>query len=126
MNPSRGIHAGSCHWPHTRIRRRGLAGYKNIRMRRFLQKSAATLGILFVFALGYVWTRVQVIETGYRLSRLEEAREKLKEENHALRVEAATFRSPQRLERLATEFGLKRPAENQVYILGEALVSHTE
>ncbi|MBI3540830.1 MAG: cell division protein FtsL [Deltaproteobacteria bacterium] len=110
---------GSYAWPETRIRRRGIAGYQNLKRRTLLRKSAAYLAVFFLFSLGYVWARVKVIETGYRLRRLEEVQEKLKEENRSLAVEAATLRSPQRLERLAAQVGLKRPTEKQIYFLDQ-------
>lgn len=105
------------YWPHTRIRRRGIAGSENLRMRKFFKKSSAFLSVIFLFTLGYVWTRVQVVETGYRLRRLEETRLKLKEDNHSLMVEAAMLRSPQRLEQMAAQLGLKRPDQGQVIFL---------
>ena len=109
--------AGTAYWPQTRIRRRGMAGYKNLRMRHFFKGSSLYLAAFLVFALAYVWTRVQVIETGYRLRDLETAREDLREENRSLLVEAATLRAPQRLETEAAKLGLRRPTEKQVYFL---------
>jgi cell division protein FtsL len=114
---------GTYVWPHTRIRKKGLAGYQNLKRRSFLKNAAVYLAVFFAFALGYVWTRVQVVETGYRLRQLEVTQEKLKEENRALMVEAATLRSPQRLEQIATQLGLKRPEERQVYFVEEEKVS---
>ncbi|GEM_PF-2270551 len=109
---------GLYYGPKTKIRRRGMVGYQNIRMRNFLKGSALYLVIFFVFALGYVWTRVKVMEVGYRIRHLEDVQEELKTENHSLTVEAATLRSPQRLEVLASELGLKQPTEKQVIFLG--------
>jgi cell division protein FtsL len=86
-------------------------------MRRFLKGAAVYLALIFVFSLGYVWTRVQVVETGYRLRALEVQRDKLKEENRSLMVEAATLKSPQRLEQIAKQSGLRRPAESQIVFL---------
>ncbi len=108
---------GSYDWPNTRIRRRGRAGYQNIRMRGIFKNFSLYLAIFFVFALGYVWTRVKVMEVGYRIRHLEDEQKKLREEDRALRVEAATLRSPQRLEVLAGELGLKRPNEGQVHFI---------
>lgn len=108
---------GSYIWPHTRIRRRGIAGYQNIQKRNFFKNAAVYLVVFFAFALGYVWTRVQVIETGYQLRQLEIAQETLKGENRALLVEAATLRSPQRLEKIAQKIDLKRPTEGQVHFV---------
>lgn len=108
---------GSHFWPHTRIRKRGMAASQGRRMRGFLKGASGYLVVFFVFSLGYVWTRVQVIETGYRLRKLEVVGEKLKEENRSLMVEAATLRSLQRLEGIADEMGLKRPVGNQIVFI---------
>lgn len=108
---------GNVYWPKTRIRKNGMAAHQQSRMRGTLKGVAVYLVIFLVFALGYVWARIQVVETGYRLRRLEEVREKLREENQSLTVEAATLRSPQRLESLARNMGLKRPTESQVKFL---------
>ncbi len=109
---------GSVYWPHTRIRKRGLVATQNLKMRTFFKSAAVYVAIFFVFCLGYVWTRVQVIETGYRLRRFEETLERAKEINRSLMVEAATLRSPQRLEAASVELELKRPTEQQrIYYL---------
>ena len=112
-----GAAANPTFMPQTRIRRRGMAATHRLKMRAFLKTAAVYLAIIFGFSLGYVWTRVQVVETGYRLRNLEVEREQLKEKNRSLLVEAATLRSPQRLEQAAKQMGLQRPAENQVVYL---------
>lgn len=104
-------------WPQTRIRRRGMATHQSLRMREVFKQTSIFLAVFFLLALGYVWTRVQVVETGYRLRQLEEIRDKLKEENRALSVEVATLKSPQRLEVIAARMGFKPPTEEQVYFL---------
>lgn len=104
-------------WPHTRIRKRGLAANKGLKMRGFVKSVAVYLSLIFAFSLGYVWTRVQVLETGYRLRTLEADKDRLKEDNRSLMVEAATLRSPQRLEQLAAQMGLKQPTQNQIIYL---------
>jgi cell division protein FtsL len=86
-------------------------------MRRILKGAAVYLTLIFAFSLGYVWTRVQVVETGYRVRNLEIQGDGLKEENRSLMVEAATLKSPQRLERAAGRMGLKRPSESQIVFL---------
>jgi len=110
-------------WPHTRIRKRGMAASQSLKMRSFVKGTAIYLSIFFAFSLGYVWTRVQVVEAGYRLRNLEVQKDQLKEENRSLMVEAATLRSPQRLGQLAMQMGLKQPTENQIIYLKKDRVS---
>lgn len=115
--------AGSHFWPHTRIRRRGMATTQSLKMRGILKNSAVYLAVFFVFALGYVWTRVQVVETGYRLRSLVDRQMTLKEQNRSLMVEAATLRSPQRFEQIAAQTGLRRPTGAQIIYLKKELLS---
>jgi cell division protein FtsL len=103
--------------PQTRIRRRGMAVRQSLKMRGLLKTMAVYVSVIFAFSLGYVWTRVQVVETGYRLRQIQDQKEKLKEENRSLLVESATLKSPQRLEQIARQMGLKRPDENQITYL---------
>ncbi len=112
-----GVIAGQYYWPQTKIRKRGMRGYQNIRMRQFLKSIALYVALIFVFVLGYVWLRAKVTEMGYRIRHLEEFQEDLKARNHSLMVEAATLKSPQRLESLAAQMGFKKPEESQVYFV---------
>jgi len=94
-----------------------MAVNQRLKMRRVLKSMAAYVAVIFAFCLGYVWMRVQVVETGYRIGSLQEQKAKLKEENKSLMVEAATLKSPQRLEQVAKEMGLKRPVDDQIVYL---------
>ena len=120
MNPRFGNLAsstGSFYWPNTRIRKKGALGSRQLKDRSFFRSASVYLAVFFLFALGYVWSRVQVTETGYHLRLLEKERERLRGENRALMVEAATLRSPQRLEKIARELGLQQPTEKQVVLI---------
>ncbi|HEY8207399.1 MAG TPA: cell division protein FtsL [Myxococcaceae bacterium] len=64
----------------------------------------ALLAALFVaVGLLHVTSRVLVVDTGYRLSRLQEENRQLTLRNDRLKLELATLLSPARLERLAKE-----------------------
>ncbi len=108
---------GSSDWSNTRIRRQGKMGYQNIRMKAFVRNISLYLVITFVFLMAYVWTRVKVTEVGYRIHHQEAVRDQLKEERRTLLTEAATFRSPQRLEKLSEEFHMRRPVQSQVFFV---------
>ncbi|MBI2981880.1 MAG: cell division protein FtsL [Deltaproteobacteria bacterium] len=95
----------------------GIIGAQRIRKRKLLKTVARLLGIVFVFAMVHIATRVWVVETGYEIRRLMEQREELKGENHSLKVEVATLRSPVRLGRVAMQIGLKKPPEKQVLLM---------
>ena len=108
---------GTVMMPQSRIRKRGMAVSQSLKMRRLLKTMAVYVGVIFLFSLGYVWTRVQVVESGYRLRKLEEQQDRLKEANRSLLVEAATLKSPQRMAQIAKQLGLQRPMENQIVFL---------
>jgi cell division protein FtsL len=58
--------------------------------------------------------RVAVLDEAYKLSTIETEHRALSRENEQLRVEAATLRSPGRIEPLAKSLGLERPQPAQV------------
>lgn len=106
----------------TRIRRQGSYGYANLKRRQWTKGALLYVVIFFVFALFYVWTRVQVTAMGYRLQRLADEGEKLNEIHHSLTIEMATLKSPQRLEKEAAGLGLVKPTQSQVVILADRAV----
>lgn len=66
-------------------------------------------------ALFYVWTHITTVRLGYALSEAGETHRRLNERNRSLRIEAATLRSLDRLEKLAKErFELAPPRTEQV------------
>ena len=95
----------------------GIIGAQRVRKRRLSKTVAYLLGVVFVFAMVHVATRVRVVETGYEIRRLMEQREELKGESHSLKVEVATLRSPVRLGRVAMQLGLKKPPEKEVTLI---------
>lgn len=69
---------------------------------------------LVAAALFYVWAEVTTLRLGYQLSQAGEAHRALLEENRGLRVEVAALRAPERLKRLAADYGLEPPRTEQV------------
>jgi cell division protein FtsL len=65
-------------------------------------------------ALFYVWAQLTTVLLGYRISEAAEQLQSLREQNRSLRLEAASLRSPERLERIAVQFGLAPPVRSQV------------
>ena len=78
------------------------------------------LVVLTVLPLGaalltYAWIQVEVLETGYRITRLERELDELKKQERWLRLESARLRSPDRIDREARErLGLAPPKIDQV------------
>jgi len=77
--------------------------------------------MLFLFmgsGIGYVWSNFERTQIGYGLSQLKEEEMRLKEINRKLRLELATLKSSQNLEKLAVErLGLRPPSPEQLVIL---------
>ncbi len=76
--------------------------------------------MLFLFmgsGIGYVWSNFEGTQIGYDLSRLQQEEFKLKEFNQKLRLELATLKSPQYLERAARSLGLREALPEQIIIL---------
>jgi cell division protein FtsL len=62
-----------------------------------------------------VWTRLKVIEYGYKISTATRARRELAEANRRLRLEIAFLTNPGRIARVATEeMGLRPVTPEQV------------
>ncbi len=78
----------------------------------------ALLLLLFMGSgIGYVWSNFEGTQIGYDLSRLRQEELRLKELNQKLRVELATLKSPQNLEKATRHLGLKQPLPEQIVIL---------
>ncbi len=76
--------------------------------------------LLLVFmgsGIGYVWSNFEGTQIGYDLSRLQKEERELIELNKKLRVELATLKSPQYLERHIRALGLKEASPDQIVIL---------
>ena len=76
--------------------------------------------MLFLFmgsGIGYVWSNFEGTQIGFDLSRLQQEELKLMELNQKLKVELATLKSPQYLERAARALGLGDALPEQIIIL---------
>ena len=79
---------------------------------------AAFLFVLIGSALIYVWSRIQVIRAGYEISDAVKAGRGLVEESRRLRVEVASLKSYDRIEKIAIEdLGLSKPRPDQVILI---------
>ena len=80
--------------------------------KKSLQKTVSTLRyflwiIPFVLlGIFYVWQHIEVVKSGYCINKLKSERTKLIEENRILQMNAASLKSPQRIETIAKDMGL--------------------
>lgn len=73
------------------------------------------IALLLAVSLFFVWSRVQVTNLDYEISQLESTLRDLRQETSNLRLEAASLRNPERIERVARkELNLRLPSAEQV------------
>jgi cell division protein FtsL len=93
------------------------SGRKGIKLNLLL---LFTLLVLFFTggALFYVWSRIQVIQSGYEISNALKEERRLTEVNKKLRLEIATLKSCARIEKFATEeLRMAKPRPEQVIVI---------
>jgi len=78
---------------------------------------ALVLFILMGSGIGYVWSNYKGTQICFDLSRLQQEELTLKEHNRKLKVELATYKSPEYLEKAAKDLGLKEASPDQIMIL---------
>ena len=84
------------------------------RRTREMRQFGIALGCLFLFVMAYAFQHYKAIEYGYKIEALKSQRDNLMEVNRALRLEEASLRDPERIDRLARELGLQSPQAGQV------------
>lgn len=95
------------------------------RMRRTVAVALAGGFALILTGLALVGLRVHQVELGYRLDQLTAERARLEQRLRELEVEAATLRSPARIESRARQLGLAPPAPAQVRLAREYVTGGT-
>ena len=71
--------------------------------------------------MAYAFQHFKAIEYGYKIEALKSQREGLVEMNRALRLEEASLRDPERIDRMARELGLQSPQAGQVMRMDSAV-----
>jgi cell division protein FtsL len=88
---------------------------------REMRQFGIALGCLFLFVMAYAFQHFKAIEYGYKIESLKSQRQSLVEINRALRLEEASLRDPERIDRMARELGLQTPQAGQVVRMETAL-----
>src|SRR5438874_4100353 len=88
---------------------------------RELRHFGVALACLFLFVMTYAFQHFKAIEYGYKIEALKSQRDGLVEMNRALRLEEASLRDPERIDRMARELGLQSPQAGQVMRMDTAL-----
>ena len=88
---------------------------------REMRYFGTALSCLFLFVMAYAFQHFKAIEYGYKIESLKSQRQSLVEMNRALRLEEASLRDPERIDRMARELGLESPQAGQVVRMDTAL-----
>jgi cell division protein FtsL len=88
---------------------------------REMRQFGIALTCLFLLVMTYTWQHFKAIEYGYKVESLRSQRDGLLEVNRALRLEEASLRSPDRIDKLAREYGMQPPRAGQVIRMDSAL-----
>src|SRR6478736_1494332 len=91
------------------------------RRSREMRQFGFALACLFLFVMAYAFQHFKAIEYGYKIEALKSQRGSLIEMNRALRLEEASLRDPERIDRMARELGLQSPQAGQVIRLDTAM-----
>lgn len=79
-----------------------------------MARGLVVLYLLAVPLLGRVWLEAEAAAAGYRLRALHQDVAHLEQERQRLRIQLAALTSPQRLERMATQLGLRPPTPHEL------------
>lgn len=127
MQPSISVRRRSC-WTGTpeiyftkAIDNTRLVKVEDPRRSREMRQFGIALGCLFLFVMAYAFQHFKAIEYGYKIESLKAQRDSLIEVNRALRLEEASLRDPERIDRIARELGLQSPQAGQVIRMETAL-----
>lgn len=100
------------------VRRQPIATKTMVATRRYLRQALTLLAVVTLMALLFVWTRIQVIQLGYEVSRIRKETTDLMRQRDRLEADIAELKSPDRLSRVASErFGMRLPMGDEVVIL---------
>lgn len=79
-----------------------------------MKQFGTALAFLFLLVFTYAWQHFKAIEYGYQIESSKRELASLTEMNHALRLEDASLRDPERIDVLARRMGLVPPQPGQV------------
>src|SRR5580658_7880566 len=87
---------------------------------REMRQFGFALSCLFLLVMTYTWQHFKAIEYGYKIEFMKNERNGLSELNRTLRLEEASLRSPDRIDRLARQYGMQPPQAGQVIRMDSA------
>jgi hypothetical protein len=90
------------------------------RRNREMKQFGTALFCLFLLVFTYAWQHLKAIEYGYQIESAKRELNEKTEMNHALHLEDASLRDPERIDVLARRIGLVPPEPGQVMRMDSA------
>lgn len=84
------------------------------RRSREMKQFGFALGCLFLLVMTFTWQHFKAIEYGYKIEAVRTQRDGLLDINHALRLEQASLRDPERIDVMARAMGMQPLQAGQV------------
>src|SRR5258708_31126858 len=78
-----------------------------------MKQFGTALACLFLLVFTYAWQHFKAIEHGYQIESAKRELSEKTEMHHALRLEDASLRDPERIDLLARRIGLRPPRPGQ-------------
>jgi cell division protein FtsL len=82
--------------------------------RREMRTFTATMSVLFLLVMVYVWQHFSAIEVGYQVETQKHQVAEMQEQNRQLRLNEAQLSDPGRIDQIARQLGLDAPQPGQV------------
>jgi cell division protein FtsL len=82
--------------------------------RREMRTFTATMSVLFLLVMVYVWQHFSAIEVGYQVETQKYQVAQMEEENRQLRLTEAQLSDPGRIDQIARQLGLGAPQPGQM------------
>ena len=81
--------------------------------RREMLTLGATLAVLLLLTMVYVWQHFSAVDYGYKIEQLKSERATIAEDTRTLSLEEASLKDVSRIDRLARGMGMQPPIEGQ-------------
>jgi len=88
---------------------------------REMKQFSVAMCCLFLLVMTYAWQHFKAVEYGYKIEAMKNQRDGLVEMNRNYRLEEASLRSPDRIDKLARQYGMQPPQAGQIIRMDSAL-----
>src|ERR1019366_4026046 len=82
--------------------------------RREMRTFTATMSVLFLLVMVYVWQHFSAIEVGYQVETQKQQVEQMREQNRQLRLTEAQWSDPEPIDQIGRHLGLDAPRPGQM------------